>query len=180
MKVALISLWHRIHRRVGNHQLVALTLLLLSLLSAIGVVQLNRQADAMRVELQAKRAAKLQLPVPMRRQLPIAEQVDEFVGGFPPFSSNASDMEQVFLSASHYKLQLPKGDYKYKQLTNEPLVNYTATFPLHADYGSIRDFSADVLRNLPHVSMEALHMERSSADSTTLEAVIRFTFVYRR
>lgn len=180
MKVALLSLWHRLHRRVGPYRLIALSLLLLSLLLAIWVLELDRQADAMRSTLQAKRAAKLQLPVPMHRQIPIAEQVDEFVTGFPPILSNSGDLDQVFLSASHYKLQLTKGEYKFKQVTNEPLVSYTATFPLNADYGSIRDFSADVLQAIPHASMEELHMARSSADSTLLEAVIRFTFVYRR
>jgi hypothetical protein len=180
MKAVLLSLWNRLHRRVGPYQLAALSLLLLSLLLATWALELDRQSNAMRGSLQVKRAARLTRPEPMRRQMPIVEQVDEFVAGFPPILSNASDLEQVFLSASHYKLQLTKGEYKYKQVANEPLVSYTATFPLHADYGSIRDFSADVLQALPNASMEELHMVRSSADSIMLEAVIRFTFVYRR
>lgn len=180
MNTTLTGLWHRLQRRLGRHGLLALALLLAALLLAGWALELDRQAAVLRQTLAARRAARQAAPKAAVRQVPIGEQVDDFVGAFPPLIASASDLEHVFQSASQHNMQLPKGEYKFKQNPNEPLTSYSATFPVHADYASIRDFSADVLRALPNASMEELHMARSSADSTVLEAVIRFTFVYRR
>ena len=55
----------------------------------------------------------------------------------------------------------------------------TATFPIRNDYGTLKDFSADVLTALPHVSMDELRMTRDAAGSASLDAVVRFTLFYR-
>ncbi len=180
MNASLLGLWHRLLRRVGPTALLALALLLVALLVAAWVHELDYQADIMRANLAAKRIAHPVTATPVLRQMPLSEQVDAFVGTFPPLQTSATDLEQVFRSASAHDVQLPKGEYKFKQNPNEPLASYTAIFPVHANYGSIRDFSADVLRALPNASIEDLRMVRTSADSTMLEAVVRFTFVYRR
>lgn len=180
MNTALLQFWHRMLRHVGRYRLAALALLLLSLLLSVWTLQLDAQSDALRATISAKRAAHPLATAPATRHMTIAEQVDEFVAAFPPVEQSAADLEQVFQSARQHKLELPRGEYKFKQGLNEPLVSYTAVFPVKAEYGVLRDFSADVLRALPHASMDELRMSRSSADSTRLEAVMRFTLVYRR
>jgi len=50
---------------------------------------------------------------------------------------------------------------------------------VRTDYGAIKAFAADVLRALPNASMDELRMSRSDAGSTTIDSVLRFTFVYR-
>jgi hypothetical protein len=50
---------------------------------------------------------------------------------------------------------------------------------VQSQYGALKDFIADVLRALPNASMDDLRMSRSNAGSTTLDTVVRFTFVYR-
>jgi len=180
MNAAWRGLWFRLLRRYGPFTLLAVALLAAALVVAVWALELDRQADAMRVSAAARRAASPANAAPLVRQMPLAEQLDEFVGAFPPMQSSAADLEQVFRSAKHHNLQLPKGEYKFNHNLNEPLASYTATLPVRGDYRSIRDFSADVLRAVPNATMEDLHMARSSADSTMLEAIVRFTFVYRR
>ena len=180
MNAAVLGVWHRVLRRFGAYRLLSLSLLLLSLLLGAWVLELDAQDQVMRATIIAKRAAHPVAPAAPTRHIPVAEQVDEFVAAFPPLDDNAADLERIFQSARKHNLQLPRGEYKFKQDANEPLASYTAIFPVKADYGALRDFSADVLNALPNASMEELRMARSSADSTLLEAVIRFTLVYRR
>ena len=77
-------------------------------------------------------------------------------------------------------MQLNKGEYQLKREPNAPFVTYTATFPMRNDYATFKDFAAEVLRALPHVSMDELRMARNDAGATALDSVVRFTFVYRR
>lgn len=180
MTAQLQGLWNRVARRYGIYHLLAMGLLLLSLLLGAWVVKLHAQTEALLAAISAKRAAQpmaLQAP---RRRVPVAEQVDAFVDSFPSLDANADDLERLFQSARQHNVQLPRGEYKFKQEPNEPLSSYTASFPVKAEYSALRDFSADVLDTVPHASMEELRMTRTSADSKLLEAVIRFTFVYRR
>ena len=179
MSTALKGLWYRLLRHISATTLLAVALLLAAAAVLAWTQELDRQSEALRVALATRRGAQPASPAPVR-QMPVGEQVEAFVDALPPLQASATDLEQVFHSASAHNLQLPKGEYKFKQSPNAPLLSYTATFPVHADYGSIRDFCADVLRALPNASMEELRMARSSADSTVLEAVVRFTFVYRR
>lgn len=174
------GLWHRLVRRIGFPGIAALLLLVLASLLAIWAFALERQTQKLRTAIGAQRAARPATTAAPLRQVPLAEQVDAFVGAFAPLDSSAADLEHVFLSAQQHHIELPKGEYKFKQGVNEPLASYTISFPVHADYGAIRDFSADVLRALPNASMEELRMSRSNADSSVLEAVVRFTLVYRR
>ena len=180
MRAALSGLWQRLLRRLGPYHLLALALLLLALLLGLWVLELQRQEVALQASVSAQRAARPLPAAPAPAAMPLGEQVKDFVLAFPPLSASADDLEQVFRSAAAHNILLPRGEYKFKQEANEPLASYTATFPVHADYGAIRDFSTDVLRALPNASMDELRMARSSADSTVLEAAIRFTFVYRR
>ncbi|MDH5331633.1 MAG: hypothetical protein OEW27_16955, partial [Aquincola sp.] len=86
---------------------------------------------------------------------------------------------QVFAAARRYNVNLPKGEYVLKAEPNTPLVSFTATFPVRNEYGAIKAFTADVLTTLPHVSMDDLRLARNDAGTGVLDAVIRFTFVYR-
>jgi hypothetical protein len=180
MNTILQGLWNRMRRRYGVYHLLSLALLLSSLLLGAWAVDLHTRAEALGAAISAKRVAQSKASQVPRRRVPLAEQVNAFVDGIPPLDTNANDVERLFQSARQHNVQLPRGDYKFKQEPGEPLASYSATFPVKAEYGALRDFSADVLDNVPHASMEELRMTRSSADSKVLEAVIRFTFVYRR
>jgi hypothetical protein len=180
MSRALRSLGNRLSRRIGRAGGAAFVLLLLALLITFTLPQLNHRADTLRTTL-AERADALARPAPpLRRAVNTGEQLHEHVAGFPPLAQNASDLGVVFDTARRRGLGLLKGEYQFKAEPNAPLVSYTATFPITHEYGALKQFTADVLTALPHVSMDELRMSRADAAITTLDSVVRFTFVYRR
>ncbi len=172
------ALWHGVRRRIGTTGFVAIVLAVVTVGLLLLLPPLLRDGQAQRAQLMAEAAAAAARP-PMRAPVAPSEQLRRFVAGFPPFSQNARDLDKVFECAQRHNLQLPKGEYKLKRERGAPFVTYTATFPVHNDYNVFKDFTAEVLRSLPHVSMDELRLSRHDAGTTSLDAVVRFTFVYR-
>jgi hypothetical protein len=181
MNTFLIGIWHRVVRLTGPLGLVALVLAFGAILLAAWLPKLDEQGEAIRAALEAKVVTRPAVaPVVAVRRVPVGQQIGEYVAAFPPFSQNSEDIKEVFLSAKRRNIQLPRGEYQLKNDAKVPLMTVTATFPVSADYASIKDFTADVLKALPNVSMDELRMTRNAALTTTLESSIRFSFVYRR
>ena len=178
MKHRLQRLWRQALRRLGRSGLVALALLAGAALVAAWMPRLEQRGDQLRAALAAAASASAPAPMAVRR-VPVGEQLGEFIAAFPPLARNAADLDEVFESASRHHLQLLKGEYQFKQEPNAPLVTYSATFPVRNDYAATKAFAADVLRALPNASLDELRMSRSDAGSTTIDSVVRFTFVYR-
>jgi hypothetical protein len=179
VKAALARVWRRTLRRLGPLGVAAVALLAAAALVAAWIPRLDRQGEQLREALAARLANSSTQRKPPPAPVPVGEQVREFVAAFPPLTQNAGDLDEVFQSAKRHNVPLLKGEYQFKQDPQAPLATYTATFPVHSQYGALKEFTADVLRALPNASMDELRMTRSDAGSTTLEAVVRFTFVYR-
>lgn len=181
MKRVLLGLWHRSLRFAGPSGITGVTLLMAASLIGASIPHFQKQGEALSIEVAAR---SISTPASGSlnevRRLSVDQQVGEFVSAFPLLSQNPSDLEEVFSIAKRHNVKLLRGEYQLKQEAKAPLVTYTATFPLRSDYGSIRDFTADVLRALPNASMDELRMSRSAAGGTVLESVIRLSFVYRR
>lgn len=180
MKRALSGLWHRSLRYAGPSGMVGATLVVAAALIATSLPYLQRTGHMLRLEVAARsshsRAAAIANALP-RPQLD--DKLGDYVAAFPPVSQNPSDLEAVFASAKRRNIQLPRAEYQFKHAPQAPLVTYSVTLPLSSDYGAIRDFTADVLRTLPHASLDELRMHRSASGSKVLETVIRFSFAYR-
>lgn len=179
----LFAQWRwRIQRRLGRTRLLALLMLGASVALATAIPSLQSDNDTLRARvLRAARtgaAATAKDLEPPR--IPVSTQVDEFVSAFPLMGQSADDLETVFRSAERHGVRLTRGEYQLRQDPYAPLVALQATFPIKSDYRHIKDFTADVLKALPHVAMEDLHMARSEATTPTLDAVVRFSLVYRR
>ncbi len=181
MKRTWLGIWHRTLRRVGRLGLTAGILTLGAVTLLTWAMALKGQRVALNQQLQAQ-AAKATPPAQVlpAHRVPIGQQIDEFVATFPPLSQSPADLSTIFQSAESRHIQLLRGDYQLKNDAKTALVVLTATFPLHATYGPTKEFAADVLRALPHASMDELRMTRSAADIGELESSIRFSFVYRR
>jgi hypothetical protein len=179
MNQAAWRVWLALARRVGYTGIAGGLLLAAGLALAIALPSLER---ATRQATSAMAARALAARPPARAvpaSVPPADAARAYVEGFPALGQNAADLAQVFAAAQLRHLPLPKGEYQLKAEPNAPFVMFTATYPVHADYDTLKGFSADVLSALPHVSMDELRMSRDNAGSTTLDAVVRFTFFYR-
>lgn len=181
MKRALLDVWYRSFRYAGPSGMVGGTLVMAAALIATSLPQFHKKGRMLRLEV-ANKSTSGAAPISASelRQPRVNDQLSEFVAAFPPLSQIPSDLEVVFSTAKRRNISLHHAEYQFKHDPKAPLVTYTVTFPLRSDYGSIKNFTADVLRALPHASLDELRMNRSASGSTVLESVIRFSFVYRR
>jgi hypothetical protein len=171
--------WRKANRRIGTPGLLALGLLAPALALALWWPRLIEQADALNMALSAQAETAARQARPVDRGASPGERAAQFVATAAPLTQSAQDLAQVFAIAKRRNLALPKGDYGLKAEPNTALVAYSVSLPVHVDYSTLKGFAADVLDALPHASMDELHMARSDAGSTVLDAVVRFTFIYR-
>lgn len=176
-----LSVWRRILRRIGYTGVAATALLAAGVALLATLPQLQAQTRALKADRaeQSERVARRREPMP-QRQLPLGEQIDGFVAAFPLLSQHADDLQRVFTAAVGQKLRLPRGEYQFRNDAQAPLVTVTASFTVTSDYETIKAFTADVLKDIPHASLDELRMSRDAAGSKTLESWIRFSFVYRK
>ena len=179
MRRFMWRLWLRLVRRIGYSGIIGSVVLAAGLALALALPALERDTRNATASMAASSLAARQRG--QSRAVPVspADAARVWVEGFPALSQNAADVAQVFAAAQLRHVQLPKGEYQLKAEPNAPFVTYTATFPVHGDYDALKGFSADVLNAMPHVSMDELRLSRDSAGTTTLDAVVRFTFFYR-
>lgn len=181
MSSSPLSLWRHTVRRLG-HTGIAATVLLAAgvvLLAAVPHLQSRTLALQDAQAVQADDLARKNEAVSVR-EVPLGEQIDGFVAAFPLLPQHVDDMRAVFAAAQGQKLKLLRGEYQFRNDANAPLVTVTASFPVTADYGTIKAFTAEVLKNVPHASLDELRMTRDNAGSKTLESWIRFSFLYRK
>ncbi|QCB45684.1 hypothetical protein [Hydrogenophaga sp. PAMC20947] len=177
----LTGVWRRAVRKYGPFGLVAVLFLLAALALAAWLPRLTRQNEAMRTEAQ-RLALETSTAAPARviRQIPLGQQVGEFLDGFPTLGQSPADLRQVFRIAAEHHVTLPKGEYLFKNESNTPLLTVTMSLPITADYASIKAFSAELLESVPNASLDELRMTRNEAGSQVLESLVRFSFVYRK
>lgn len=168
------GIWHRAERRAGRSGIAGLALAGAALLVAASLPHFQQQGQLLRAQLAAQRIA----PVAARAATPQLRAADAF-DAFPPLSQSPRDLQALFASARQHQVGLLRAQYQLRQDARAPLLIYTVTLPLRCDYASLKQFAADVLAASPHASLDELRMQRSSAASNLLDAVVRFSFVYR-
>lgn len=179
MNKASSRLWWTLVRRIGYAGIAGALILVAGVALQASLPALERDTRSATSEMAARALAARQPARTRPAPAAPADAARAYVEGFPAMSQNAADVAQVFAAAQLRNVQLPKGEYQLKVEPNAPFIMYTATYPVHADYAALKGFSADVLNALPHASMDELRMSRDNAGSTTLDAVVRFTFFYR-
>jgi hypothetical protein len=179
MKAMLGRLWQRLLRRVGAAGLVGLALLLLAAALLAWTPGLLREAAELRETAQARQAAWFERTQHQPAPPSLQAQVDRFSARFPTRAQYAEDLKEVFAAARRHAVSLNKGEYQFVSEPNSPFQTCTATFPVRESYADIKQFTADVLRRLPHAAMDDLRLERSDAGADRLDARIRISLTYR-
>ncbi len=171
--------WMQLVRRFGYAGVGGLSMLVVALALAAYLPRLKRQAVTATTSLATGEHDAVLRRTSQPRPVSETDLTREFVGRFPLMTQNAADLGAIFAAASHHHVALVKGEYQMKSEPNSPFVTFSATFPIRNDYASLREFSADVLTALPHVSMDELRLARDGASGVALDGVIRFTLIYR-
>ncbi|MEO8311827.1 MAG: hypothetical protein ABI520_11685 [Caldimonas sp.] len=178
MKSFLLRAWRRTTRRVGLAGPVAGLLLLVAAALALALPRLESERRIALLDV-ATRTASMHAP----GTAVIAERGEDrlarYVEAFPLASQMAADLGGIYESAERHHVSLPKGEYQLKSEPGSPFETYAVTLPIHAEYGLVKGFAASVLLALPHASLDDLRLSREGSDVEVLDAVVRFTLVYR-
>ena len=85
-------------------------------------------------------------------------------------------LKQVFALAERHGLALRQGEYRATNDRNAKLVAYQVNLPVKGSYGAIWEFAMDVLRAIPHASLDDVAFRRDSVGEAGVEARLRLTF----
>ena len=180
VKQVLSRFWRRAVRAMGYSGPAALLLLLLALGVALWLPRIYRELERTQAEV-SDRASRLRARGAVSLPEPSGEErLEQYIEAFPLPTRMAADLGAIYASAGRHKLDLPKGEYQLKAEPGSPFLTYVVTLPVHAEYGLVKAFAANVLLDLPHASLDELRLSRKTAQGETLDAVVRFTLVYRR
>lgn len=179
VKPALFRAWRRAVRAIGYSGPAALLLLLVALGLAPWLPRLDHDLQRTRAEV-SDRTSRLRARGAISLREPSGEErLAQYIEAFPLPTQMAADLGAIYASAGRNKLDLPKGEYELKAEPGSPFVTYIVTLPVHAQYGPVKAFAANVLLELPHASLDELRLSRDSSEAEMLDAVVRFTLVYR-
>ena len=172
--------WRRGTRRLGAFGMAGLLLVVPMIAVLAWTQQLSKQLAELHAAVDTRAAQLNRLKSETPRPAPTsAEQLRAFVSTFPPLENSTSDLERIFVAAEAHAIPLPRGEYQLRADPKTALLTYTATFAVRGSYSAIKGFAADILHDLGHASLEELRLSRDNADSTTLDAMIRFHLIYR-
>ena len=182
---ALHIAWLRLQRRLGWAGLGGAARLLAGAAAALALPGLQADTEALARSL-ARARADTQALVQQRADSPESKHssrapqtLAEFSAQLPALRDNAADLATLFRLADAHKLALAKGDYQLSSDPRAPVHSYSVTLPVHGPYATLKKFSAQALRALPHAVLDELRMERLDAASTDVDARVRFTLLYR-
>jgi hypothetical protein len=198
MNRLLLVVWRRLQRRLGWTGLCGAAALLAGAAGAVALGELRARQESLGQRIAPAHAQAVQQPLSaappgQAGQLehgsaaqprgaaaaPEALSLAHLSAQLPRLSENAADLEKLFALATVHQLTLAKGDYQLAADAASPVQAYTVTLPATQSYAVLRQFSAEVLRALPHAALDELRLERADAASTEAHARLRFTLIYR-
>lgn len=102
-------------------------------------------------------------------------QLRTFYEFFPHYSSLPDWFARINAAAQTMGLSLDLGEYSMVQERGARLARYQLTFPLKGNYGQIRGFIGEVLREVPASSLDDISLKRETIGSELLDARIKLT-----
>ena len=180
MKDLLLDARFQILRFLGLSGLFGL--LLLTLAALVGYVlipQANEQRAALYQELSSAKDSASQASENRRDAPNSSAQLQSFLSWLPPISTNAKDVQRLFVLAKEGNIELTKADYQLTAEPGVPFVRYQMSVPVKGDYLAVRRFATGALNALPHLALDELQFDRPQATNGAVDAQLRFTLFYR-
>jgi len=159
--------------------LVALVLALLLAGAAAQVALVPARARLNADYEAARQAARMPLPP---RAAPAAappssdQNLQDFYAALGERRGVERQLKEVFALAARHGLALRQGEYRATNDRNAKLVAYQVNLPVQGSYGAIWQFAMDVLRAIPHASLDDVAFRRDSVGQAGVEARLRLTF----
>ncbi|MGG7603060.1 hypothetical protein [Massilia sp. BKSP1R2A-1] len=176
-QVSLASLWLRLRVAVArmNPVLAAAVLLLLGCIVALSWLGAARMRVA--DEYAAARAAAARpAPPPPPPPAPGADQnLAHFHGALGQRRGVERQLKEVFALADRHGLALRQGEYRSSEDRAGGFTTYQINLPVKGRYDAIWAFAFDVLRALPHASLDDVNFRRDAIREENVEARLRLT-----
>jgi len=103
------------------------------------------------------------------------DRLSNFYAFFPPLSSTPQWLQRIYGLAEAQGLRLEAGEYKLVRERDLRLSRYEVNLPVRGSYGQIREFVAQVLKEVPASSLDELSMKRDDPGLPTVDARIKLT-----
>ncbi len=107
-----------------------------------------------------------------------SDELRRFYNLFPPTAKIPAEVEKLWVTATEYKIDLEKGEYRLES-GGVGLARYRVTLPVRASYAQLRNFINFILKEIPTASIDGLRFERKKISETQLDAQIRLTLYFR-
>lgn len=131
-----------------------------------------------------KEAASLQLQSKLRlnvqERLNPVDQLGQFYGFFPEQSAIAEKMAKLYEAAAQQNLNLEQGEYRLVSVRDSKLVRYDIVLPIKGGYLQLRKFVAQVLTDVPNLSLDAITFNRQKIEDSSIDAQLNMTIYLRR
>jgi len=127
---------------------------------------------------QARRLARMPLPLAAPSVAPPSsdQNLQHFYATLGDRRGVERQLRDVFSLAAKHGLTLAQGEYRSAQDRNAKLTTYQVNLPVKGSYGAILGFALDVLRAMPHVSLDDVAFRRDAIGDAGVEARLRMTF----
>jgi hypothetical protein len=103
------------------------------------------------------------------------EQLAAYYRFFPPASSATRWLDSIYRNASSLGLRLEQGDYRPTLEPGGRLLRYQITLPVKGNYLQIRKFGANLLTEIPIMSLDYVSFERHRVGETEVDARIKLS-----
>ena len=173
----MINLWNQLRHELGWQGISGIVLLLAGLLISNTVLKPVEERVAQAREQVAAQDTRTSLGAEMQRQAnnsPTA-MLGKFYDFFATDQEVTDYLARIYNLAQANGLVLRKGDYKVVRNKGERITQYQISLPLTGGYNRIRSFTAQVLEEIPTLSLDQIKFERKQANDPAVEAEVIFT-----
>lgn len=156
-------------RALGWPALSGVALLLLGALLLGLSQQLRLQENKLQMELRQTQKPGPRSAANATRDVPVV---------FPPSSDYTADLAQVFDIAEDLGIVLASGDYRDADPTALGLDTRLVDLRINENYGTLKEFLANVLNTMPHAAVQELRIERKDGTSVKHQVFLKLALVY--
>jgi Tfp pilus assembly protein PilO len=103
------------------------------------------------------------------------EQLGNFYGAFPAIETAPDLLGKIYRAAERRGLTLMQGEYRAKPERSGLLTRYQIMLPVSGPYLQVREFLAEVLRQIPFIALDNVSFQREKIGETIVEARINLT-----
>ena len=103
------------------------------------------------------------------------EELSHFVSQFPKNKVRIKSIETIINTATENRLGLDNISYKTTKVQGDLFNHYHVDFNLVGDYADVRSYLANVMAEMPYISLDKLAMDRKDIDDDYIRVRVRFT-----